>query len=104
MLGDELLSIPLCYTAKKSRESEIYMDEVVSARIRWACRRGMLELDLLLQRFLETDYPSLSPSEVALFAALLTSPDPELLAWFMGYARCPNSSLRPMIERVRAAQ
>lgn len=55
------------------------------ARIVWCCRRGMLELDLILTRFLETYWDRLSPEEKVVFERLLHTPDPDLYAWFMGY-------------------
>jgi antitoxin CptB len=47
-------------------------------RVRWQCRRGMLELDLILNRFLETDYENLPANLQAAFRALLELPDPDL--------------------------
>ena len=54
------------------------------AKIRWACRRGMLELELMLQRFCDTTYLSLSPEKQALFAELLESSDQDLQRWLLG--------------------
>jgi len=48
------------------------------------CRRGMLELDFLLERFLENKYASLSETQKTAFARLLTYSDPELLDWLTG--------------------
>ncbi len=50
-------------------------------RLRWQCRRGQLELDLILNRFLERRYPSLSEAEQKAFARLLQLPDQTLLQW-----------------------
>jgi antitoxin CptB len=47
-------------------------------RVRWQCRRGLLELDLILNRFLETDYENLPANLQAAFRALLELPDPDL--------------------------
>jgi antitoxin CptB len=55
-------------------------------RIKWACRRGMLELDVLLGNFVDNGYLSLSDEDKLLFIKLLESPDPELFAWLMGAA------------------
>ena len=51
--------------------------------IRWKCRRGMLELDLLLERFLETHYEKLSLEDQKIFEELLELPDPVLYAYTM---------------------
>lgn len=47
-------------------------------RLRWQCRRGMLELDLLLLPFFDKYYLGLSGVHQALFEQLLTYQDPEL--------------------------
>ena len=52
-------------------------------RIRWQCRRGLLELDLLLARFLENELPGLNPEQLQLFNELLAESDTEILAWIM---------------------
>ncbi|MDX1280639.1 succinate dehydrogenase assembly factor 2 [Shewanella colwelliana] len=71
------------------------------ARVRWACRRGMLELDVLFQPFVETQYESLSDQAKAIFIRLLECEDPELFAWFMGHEACPDTELAAMIVQVR---
>ena len=48
------------------------------ARLRWKCRRGLLELDIVLQQFLSSQYATLSPAEQASFEALLGSADQDL--------------------------
>lgn len=53
-------------------------------RIKWACRRGMLELDVLLGKFVDDHYLALSDEDKWLFIKLLECPDPELFAWLMG--------------------
>lgn len=59
-------------------------------RIRWQCRRGMLELDLVLNRFLEHELPALDAGQVQVFKELLQEPDPRLLAWVMGQEAAPE--------------
>ncbi len=54
------------------------------ARLRWRCRRGLLELDLVLARFLQEDYPALGESGRLAFERLLALPDETLLAWLNG--------------------
>ncbi len=56
-------------------------------KLRWQCRRGTKELDLLLQRYLETGYLSADAEEKALFLELLTLEDDDLLAVLMGHLR-----------------
>ena len=71
------------------------------ARVRWACRRGMLELDVLFQPFVEAQYESLSNEDKAIFVRLLECEDPELFAWFMGHEACPDPELAKMVIQVR---
>ena len=53
-------------------------------RLRWQCRRGMLELDLLLLQFLEQDYAALEPSAQRAFESLLEAGDEELWGMING--------------------
>ncbi|MCU8091407.1 succinate dehydrogenase assembly factor 2 [Shewanella sp. SM20] len=71
------------------------------ARVRWACRRGMLELDVLLQPFVENFYQEMSDEDKTVFIRLLECEDPELFAWFMGHEECPDTELARMIVKVR---
>ena len=48
-------------------------------RLRWRCvRRGLLELDLILGRFLDEQYPTLSDAQAQAFGELAMMEDPEL--------------------------
>jgi len=68
------------------------------ARIKWACRRGMLELDVLFMPFVEEAWDQLSDDKKATFERLLTCQDPELFAWFMGHEECDDPELKSMVE------
>ena len=68
------------------------------ARLRWACRRGMLELDVLLMPFVEEAFGDLSFEDQVLFERLLTSDDPDLYAWFMGHQKCDDNELARMVS------
>lgn len=59
-------------------------------RIRWQCRRGLLELDLLLNRFLEQELAGLNPQQLQVFRELLDEPDTVLLAWVMAQEEVPR--------------
>jgi antitoxin CptB len=50
-------------------------------QLKWRCRRGMRELDVLLERYLQERYPSAPAGEQQAFAALLEAPDPQLFAY-----------------------
>ncbi|MGB1261906.1 MAG: succinate dehydrogenase assembly factor 2 [Cognaticolwellia sp.] len=67
-------------------------------RLRWACRRGMLELDVLFMPFVEQAYDNLSVADKAVFERLLACQDPELFAWFMGHETCEDPELNAMVQ------
>lgn len=71
-------------------------------RLRWRCRRGLLELDLTLQRFLAAELEALSPPERSALAELLDYPDNDLWDVLSGRRVCEDSRLAPMVERIRA--
>lgn len=53
------------------------------ARLKWACRRGMLELDLVLAPFLENIFPDLTDEDKQRFEKLLENEDQDLFNWFL---------------------
>ncbi len=69
-------------------------------RLKWACRRGMLELDVLLEPFVDHDYAELNPQQQQAFERLLTCDDPELFAWFMGHETCPDPVLAAQVALI----
>ncbi|MFM2480237.1 succinate dehydrogenase assembly factor 2 [Celerinatantimonas sp. YJH-8] len=68
------------------------------SRLLWACRRGMLELDVLLQPFVQEHYEQLSETDQSLFQRLLECDDPDLFNWFMGHRQCPDPQLDRMVH------
>jgi antitoxin CptB len=70
------------------------------SKLRWRCRRGMRELDLLLLRYLERDYRSAPLAERQAFATLLSCPDPEILALLTGRAPADDAALAHVVERL----
>lgn len=69
-------------------------------KLRWACRRGMLELDVLLAPFVEEGYDALSEQQKADFERLLACDDPDLFAWFMGHNRSDDAAIQALIELI----
>jgi antitoxin CptB len=70
-------------------------------RIRWRCRRGLLELDIVLGRFLESELDTLGPDEQDAFKALLELSDNDL--WDLVAARSdPGEGLQgKLVRRLR---
>ncbi len=80
--------------------------EVTSAinhrgRLNWQCRRGMLELDWLLRRFLDRAYDSMGIDELQSMENLLTYPDPVLLEWLMGRMVPFDKDIARLVEKIR---
>jgi len=70
-------------------------------RIRWRCRRGLLELDLVLKQFLEHRFDTLDAGDRRLFDELLDTPDNDLLDMALGRAE-PEPRYRAVMEMLRA--
>lgn len=71
------------------------------ASIRWQCRRGMLELDILLLSFIDAAYERLSIEEQQLFSQLLTYPDQTLYEWFLGRSSSKDANMQDLIQKIR---
>lgn len=69
-------------------------------RLKWATRRGMLELDLILLPFLENRYSSLESADQEKFRKLLACQDPELFSWFMGKSVPEDAEMQEIVEMV----
>lgn len=69
-------------------------------RLRWQCRRGLLELDLLLGNFLESGYAALDAEKKAQFSTLLDCSDQDLLYWFTDQA-LPPADLQDLIALIK---
>jgi antitoxin CptB len=70
-------------------------------RLRWACRRGMRELDVLMTRYLERDFPAASSVERDAFVRLLGLQDPELAAYLLAGEPSSDACLAAVITRIR---
>lgn len=71
-------------------------------RLRWQCRRGQLELDLCLRRFLDSGYAGLSDDERATFACLLRESDQTLWDWLVESKPVPERGLSGIVAKIRA--
>ena len=73
-------------------------------RIHWRCRRGMLELDLVLTGFLDKHLDHLDDSQLDAFNGLLMRPDPELLDLVMGRGEGRSPNERSVLALIIATQ
>ena len=75
-------------------------DEAELRRLRWRCRRGMRELDQLMERYLDRSWRQADTQERAQFERLLGCEDDRLWRWFMGREAVDDPNLRGMVERI----
>lgn len=71
-------------------------------RVRWRCRRGLLELDIVLGRFIQ-QYPGLSTQQKLAFDGLLDMPDNELWDMISGKKSVLQEDQRALMEMISAA-
>jgi len=71
-------------------------------RLLWRCRRGMKELDLLLERFVRERYAGASILQKQAFAQLLELPDPTLADYFFGHAIPPEPQFVELTRLITA--
>jgi antitoxin CptB len=64
-------------------------------------RRGLREMDLILQDFAARELLAMPPSDLDAYEALLEEPDPDLLAWVTGAAPAPRRH-EALVARIRA--
>jgi antitoxin CptB len=70
-------------------------------RLRWQCRRGMLELDVLLQAFLDKHYADLSPRLQRHFIQLLGFPDPIIHSWCVSGEQPDDEEFAELVASIR---
>jgi antitoxin CptB len=71
-------------------------------RLYWDCRRGIKELDVLLERFAREVLPRASDEERVTFAQLLALPDPLLAQYLLGGSPPPEAALAQLVSRIHA--
>lgn len=70
-------------------------------RLRWKCRRGMLELDIMLQSFLKHNYADLSSEDTQYFEQLLDYEDNPLFELLMGHMQPANPAMKNVIKFIQ---
>jgi antitoxin CptB len=71
------------------------------ARLRWRCRRGMRELDVMLTRYLDRAWATASPAERAAFVQLVEMQDPELFGYLVGRTTPAEETQLAVINCIR---
>ena len=70
-------------------------------RAKWASRRGLLELDLLLSPFVNGAFDTLSDELKSDYCALLVNDDQELMEWIMGRSQVPDQRFIAVVSAIR---
>ena len=71
-------------------------------RVRWHCRRGLLELDLILGRFMNRYYDGLDDEARSSFRELLMRPDTDLLDWALGRSEPGEARYQRVVQLLRS--
>ena len=80
------------------------MDNEATSEInyRWQCRRGMLELDLLLNNFVDKKVAALTQQEKDSFELLLSYPDQTLLDLLLGNSVSSDPSISTLVRQIQS--
>ena len=76
-------------------------DDIELKKLRWRCRRGMRELDQLLDRWVERQWRQSPTAERAVFLRLLDIEDDTLWRWFLGHEVSSDVEIAALVEKVR---
>lgn len=79
------------------------MDRVAHDRLKWKCRRGLLELDLVLARFMDRNAGTMSESDLGRLGELLDLPDNDLWDIVSGRSDRYAARLGDVVARLRAS-
>ena len=77
------------------------MDINDKSRIQWACRRGMLELDVAIMPFFKFEYDTLNDTDKQVFVNLLKRDDPDLFNWLMNHGEPKDPELKRMVNLIQ---
>lgn len=71
------------------------------AQLKWRCRRGMLELDMLLNRYLDINYSTMTEKQGAVFSEVLEYPDQVLFDLLLGNMQSSNADVNQLISEIQ---
>ncbi len=69
--------------------------------LKWQCRRGMLELDIFLQKFVQHGYANLDHQQRNSFFEILEYPDQELLELLLGQVSATEQHINDIADKIR---
>ncbi len=77
------------------------ISDLILKKLRWRCRRGMQELDTLLNNYLDSYYAVLDESQISQLDLLLHTEDDVLWVWLSGQQVCDNPQFADLINDIR---
>lgn len=72
------------------------------SQVRWRCRRGVRELDVLLTQFLAAGYDNLSVTQKLAFQRFLEVQDPTIMDWLFSRSIPQDPELADIIKRLQS--
>ena len=75
-------------------------EDVELKALRWRCRRGMRELDQLLERWLDRCWSTSSDADKEVFRRLLATEDDKLWRAFLGHDRLDDADVQQLVHRI----
>ncbi|GHC05864.1 succinate dehydrogenase assembly factor 2 [Thermomonas carbonis] len=76
-------------------------DDTELRKLRWRCRRGMRELDQLLERWLDREWRQSPTAQRDVFLRLLDSEDDRLWRWFLGHEVSEDVEIAALVDSIR---
>ena len=76
-------------------------DDTELRKLRWRCRRGMRELDQLLERWLEREWRQSPTAQREVFLQLLDTEDDKLWRWLLGHEIADDVEIAALVEHIR---
>ena len=80
------------------------MNSEVEMNYHWQCRRGMLELDILLNNFVDKKINDLTRQQKQSFELLLSYPDQTLFDLLMGNSVSSDASIATLVQQIRTTE
>ena len=74
------------------------------SRLLWRCRRGIKEMDIIFQDFINHSYDQLTDDKKNTFSRLLDEQDLDILNWIMGKDKPYDNELVNIINIIRESR
>ena len=74
------------------------------SRLLWRCRRGIKEMDIVLQDFIKDSYDELNNKNKSAFSKLLEEQDLDFLNWILGKDKPEDTALIEIIKKIRSSR